>query len=202
MYESQALHKLLGIPPTPTSPVRKSKPKSSGKRSRTRTPVVVVDGTSTSNGKSQPQSQAHSRASSMQHVWAEAEAEADMEMSDDDARAAEPETEAEAEAEGRYAIGARAPPKKRRRTGRHRGDRQAVTYTADSDDTDDSRSGDAQHVRSKPNGIREGNRTPDGEGQLRIKGMASSSSSSLDPGTRRDYWLSKGIGPGGSSSDS
>ncbi|KAJ7193808.1 hypothetical protein GGX14DRAFT_576877 [Mycena pura] len=204
VYEGQALHKLMGIasiPQAPTPPVngvdRKPKPKSSGKRSRTRTPVVVVDSASTPNGKSQPQSEAQSRASSMRNVWAEA----DMEMSDD-ARPAEPETEAEAEAEGRYAIGVRAPPKKRRRTGRHREDRHAVTYTADSDDSDDNRSAADGHVRTKPNAVHEEDKTPDDAGQLRIKGMGSSSSSSLDPGTKRDYWLSKGIGPGGSSSDS
>ncbi|KAJ7766625.1 hypothetical protein B0H16DRAFT_1661318 [Mycena metata] len=108
--------------------------------------------------------------------------------------------------EGRYGIGGtRSPPKKRRRTGRY-GNGEGVTFTVDSDE-----SGSEEETRSKSKskgkrkrkerlaGVQQGPGKETEIGGLRIKGMASrsSSTSSLDPAEKRDYWLSKGMHPGG-----
>jgi len=120
-----------------------------------------------------------------------------------------PSKRAADEHEGRYAIGL-SPPKKRRKTGKYPADAHVVTFTADSDDSDSDR--DAAHPKENDVARRKerlqvkdqlGPSTGGAEGPIRIKGMGSrsSSGSSLDPAAKRDYWLSKAVGPGGSGSD-
>ncbi|KAJ7137931.1 hypothetical protein C8R44DRAFT_339409 [Mycena epipterygia] len=205
VYEKQALHRLVGVPPKVSPPLStngtNSKAKS-GKDSRSRTPVVVDGAAGGSNGKShgKPQSAARSRAESVQNAWAEAEP---VLSSDDERHPAHAE-----EQDGRYAIGL-APPKKRRRTGKYSSDAHVVTFTADSDDSDgDSEEGQLKPVRPKERlgGVKDkfgGAQDHEGTAPLRIKGMGSrsSSGSSLDPSAKRDYWLSKAKGLGESSSE-
>lgn len=216
VYQKKTLHRLVGVSPLlpPTLPVNgangKPKSKSNGKESRARTPAVYDRSTASgsgSNGKANGQSHsgagAHAREESVRDAWAEA----DMVMSDDDERPAADELE------GRYAIGA-SPPKIRRKSKRL-ANAHVVTFTADSDDSDSedarvnpprpskrSKRSKKERLAAKgklagaPNGV-------NGSEPLRIKGMGSrsSSSSSLSSSTKRDYWLSKGVGLGEAASD-
>ncbi|KAJ7029399.1 hypothetical protein C8F04DRAFT_1265053 [Mycena alexandri] len=215
VYRLQTLHRLLGVAPRipPTVSVngqganghangvnghangvngQDAKPKSKNS-SRARTPT----GPRSSNG---AKAGAHA---SVEDAWAEAE----MVISSDDEADRRLRQEQEEE-EGRYAaIG--APPKKRRRTGRYgNGEDGAhgVTFTADSDESEEE---EEMRSKSKPKGkgrrkerlagvLGPGKGTEVG-GSLQIKGMGSrsSSTSSLDPAEKRDYWLSKGVWPGG-----
>ncbi|KAJ7481043.1 hypothetical protein B0H11DRAFT_2280326 [Mycena galericulata] len=217
VYEKQTLHRLVGVSPkAPLQPLTTNgtngttaKAKSNGKESRPRTPIVVVDGAgaSTSNGK--PNGKTHSASASQPRTgnghdpWADA----DMVLSDEgDAR---PVAE---EPDGRYAIGL-PPPGKRRKTGKYTSDAHVVTFTADSDDSDsDSEDGAVKPGQAKERlagvvkdklAVDGGAQVDEGSEALKIKGMGSrsSSSSSLKPNSRRDYWLSKGIGLGEGSSD-
>ncbi|KAJ7154186.1 hypothetical protein C8R46DRAFT_1041916 [Mycena filopes] len=191
-----------------------TKPKSKSS-SRARTPTVVDGGagpSGSSGGAAKKKAGAHA---SVKDAWAEAE----MVLSSDDDGAERRHGHGhgqQEQEEGRYAaIGMpRSPPKKRRRTGRYGDDgAQGVTFTADEDEDDSDSDSDEVPVRSrsqsqsKPTSKKArkkekarlaGQETPDGGGGLRIKGMASrsSSNSSLDPAAKRDYWLSKGVGPG------
>lgn len=206
VYEKQTLHRLLGVsqmtPPTLSANGTNgtAKPKSNGKESRSRTPVVVVDGAagSTSNGK--PNGKKHPRTEDVHDAWAEA----DTVLSDEDEERAGHARVAE-EQDGRYAIGL-LPPKKRRKTGKHASDAHVVTFTADSDDSDSDSDGELEPPRPKEKeklgGVKDkvgGAQDDQGGESLRIKGMASRSSSSSS--VKRDYWLSKGIGLGGDGGD-
>ncbi|KAF7364035.1 Poly(A) RNA polymerase cid14 [Mycena sanguinolenta] len=222
VYEKQTLHRLVGVAPAvpPTVSVNgtkgngsgsgdgKTKPKSNGKESRSRTPVVY-DGSAASgsnskaNGRKPNSGAARARQESVQDAWAEA----DMVLSDDDQPPRGHGAE-EQEQEGRYAIGL-SPPKKRRKTGKYPTDAHVVTFTADSEDSseDDVRPRNRRRRRKDKfgggsgkdklgGGVKDklgGAQDNDAEGPLRIKGMASrsSSNSSLSSGERRDYWLSK-----------
>ncbi|KAJ7685750.1 hypothetical protein DFH06DRAFT_1159264, partial [Mycena polygramma] len=202
VYQKQTLHRLVGVaprvfPPLPVNGSANGKPKSKsgGKDSRARTPVVF-DGSAASgsgtraNGKPQS-SGSRAREESVQNAWAEA----DMVMSDDD----QPPRAAD-EQDGRYAIGM-PPPPKRCKTGRYAADAHIVTFTADSDDSDSEDGAQPlKPVQAKERLGGPGVKDKSGGGQdgaLRIKGASrSSSSSSLSSTTRRDYWLSKGLGLG------
>ncbi|KAJ7453071.1 hypothetical protein FB451DRAFT_671356 [Mycena latifolia] len=213
VYEKETLHRLVGVPRKVPPPLSvngangktKVNGSSSGKSSRARTPVVF-DGAAASgstvdgkpNGK--PHSESRARAE-VQDAWAEA----DMVLSDTENDVVHSARRAE-EQEGRYAIGL-SPPKKRRKTGKYLSDAHIVTFTADSDESDDS--GDDQLKPARPKerlgGVKANDKSAQGndENPLRIKGMGSrsSSGSSLDPNAKRDYWLSKGIGLPASGSD-
>ncbi|KAJ6526239.1 hypothetical protein DFH09DRAFT_1046195 [Mycena vulgaris] len=208
VYEKETLHRLVGVHPKVQPALSlngangktKGKGKGSGTASRARTPVVV-DGAAASgsgaNGKpnGKPSSGSRARAESVQDAWAEAE----MVHSDDDHHA----ERAADEQDGRYAIG--LPPKKRRKTGKYPSDGHAVTYTVDSDESD-SENDETKPARPKERlgGVQAKDKVGGGTTEgLRIKGMGSpsSSGSSLDPATKRDYWLSKANGLPGSGSD-
>ncbi|KAF7337841.1 Poly(A) RNA polymerase cid14 [Mycena venus] len=200
---------------------KSSNGKDSASSSRPRTPVVY-DG-SVSNGKTANRKPHSSRArqESVQDAWAEAEADMVLSSGED-----QPPTARVADEEGRYAIGrspAPAPPRKRRKTGRYPADAHThLSFTADSDDSSED---EDELPLTRPKGkIRKGKMgsgggspkgpedksggTQDtldlaGSGPLRIKGMGSrsSSSSSVSSTTKRDYWLSKGVGFGEGSGD-
>ncbi|KAJ7087544.1 hypothetical protein B0H15DRAFT_922935 [Mycena belliarum] len=144
------------------------------------------------NGK--PQSSARARAG-VQDAWAEA----DMVLSDDGNDATR-----SPEQDGRYGIGL-SPPKKRRKTGKYPVDEHIVTFTADSEDSEDSEEGALKPARSKERlgGVKAKDKSAQGDEALRIKGMGSrsSSGSSLDPAAKRDYWLSKANGLGSGSDE-
>ncbi|KAJ7286498.1 hypothetical protein C8J57DRAFT_665057 [Mycena rebaudengoi] len=215
VYEKQTLHRLVGVAPKlppplpladppPLPPVNgngvHAKANANGKSSRGRTPVVV-DGRG-ANGKLPASSSSQSRAESVQNAWAEADNDDEAGHSGQQGQRARGSDEQD----GRYAIGL-LPPKKRRKTGKYPADAHVVTYTtSDEEDELDSDSdgedGQVKVVAKKDYpGLKD--KEKDAPVPLRIKGMGSrsSSNSSLDPNTKRDYWLSKGVGLGESGSD-
>ncbi|KAJ6622921.1 hypothetical protein B0H10DRAFT_2162680 [Mycena sp. CBHHK59/15] len=179
VYDKQTLHRLVGVAPNAHL---SNGMKPNGKASRSRTPVVV-DGAADAKVNGKPRSSAQA---SVQSAWAEA----DMGLSDD----AGPQRRSD-EQEGRYAIGL-PPPKKRRKTGKYSADTHVVTFTADSDASEsDSNAGEGEPKSKKE-------KEKEDASPLQIKGMGrrTSSNSSLSSNTRRDYWLSKGVGMGESGS--
>ncbi|KAF7331834.1 hypothetical protein MKEN_00063500 [Mycena kentingensis (nom. inval.)] len=211
VYDSQALHKYLGVEPKiilppvsdsagaapsdpSSSPIvngespRKKRSKRKSKKTKSSTVIVVhADANGSVAGSSKPQSQVQPRATSVsvQEVWAAADAEPDV-------VGLEAKEEGDEADDGRYSVG-RLPPKKRQRrggAGRY-GDEGIVTFTIDSDEEDsDTWAGKKGKtpVREKP---------PSRKGM----GNRTTSASSLGSAERRDFWLSKGIGPDSSASD-
>lgn len=207
VYDKETLHRLVGVPrkvppllsvngaSSSNGTKGTTKANGSGKASRAQTPTIV-DGATSTNGKAngKPQSSARARAG-VQDAWAEA----DMVLSDDGNDATR-----SPEQDGRYGIGL-SPPKKRRKTGKYPVDEHIVTFTADSEDSEDSEEGALKPARSKERlgGVKAKDKSAQGDEALRIKGMGSrsSSGSSLDPAAKRDYWLSKANGLGSGSDE-
>ncbi|KAF7295701.1 hypothetical protein MIND_01110500 [Mycena indigotica] len=190
VYESQALHKLLGVEPKlvdprqsplPTTPLHEiSSETASCKKKKRKKPksksVVVVqeDSGSRSGTGSGPQSRAASV--SVRDAWAEADREEEV------AHVSDGSDEAGHQADGRYSVG--SPSKKRRKL-----EDRIVVYTMDSEeDTDEE-------------GLVSVKKPPSKSTRRGMGSRASSGSSSLGSAERRDYWLSKGIGPSEGSSD-
>ncbi|KAF7319151.1 hypothetical protein HMN09_00251500 [Mycena chlorophos] len=222
VYDSRALHKLVGVEPRilnepepqlPSSsqpqldlssvaahaengdsedgksPKKKRKRKSKSKsasKAQTPVPVPVVAHDDTREGPSRTESQSRdvSRAASVvKDAWMAAAA-----AEQDDAAVVVNGTDDEEE-EGRYGVGQRSLAKNRKPRA------PLVVYMdADSAESDDPGLGDG-HKRNLAERQTEREGSPPLSPRKGL-GARMSSTSSLDPAQRRDYWLSKGIGHG------